>query len=474
MLSKTDFLWYLDAPMHLWARAHDQIEVKTVTAFEQHLIQQGQQVEALAEQYIQTFLLPKDADLELIWQPSYDDGRFEIRADALLWDRQADLYDLYEIKSSTSIHKDHVYDLAFQVLLLESQINLRQAFIIHINKAYQLEDALDLESFFVVSSLSEKITEQRSTINQLREEAYTITQMPNPKPEFACTKPQSCPCPSLCHPDLPERPIYEIPYIGKKAVTLREMGVTAIEDIPESFNLNTKQRKFQNAVKSGKPIIDCQAIETSLKDLKYPLYFLDYETFNPAVPLFSTYHPYEHIVFQFSLFIIENPGDEPKHYETLITSHEDPAPKLVPRLFNHLKPDGSVIVWNQSFEKNRNQDLAAHCPQFLAQLLGVNDRLFDLMRIFWDGHYVHPDFHGSVSLKAVLPVLCPQMRYEELAISNGEQAMLTWYWLQTGQIPPEEEPALREAMKTYCRLDTYGMIAILEKLQETLRRRNGN
>lgn len=464
MLTKTDFLWYLDAPMHLWAKSHDQLEKTSHTLYEQHLIQQGQQVEALARDYIEKVLLLNEKGSQLLWQPNYDDGQYQIRADALIVNKESNAYDLYEIKSSTSVKTNHVYDLAFQVLLLESILILRRVYIIHIDNTYQHGTQLDLDRFFTFEEISQKLEKHREDVDQWRREALALTQKGTPHGVMTCTKPQSCPCPSLCHPNLPDSPIYNIPYIGKKAIQLREMGVTAIEDIPSTFNLNIKQRKHTKAVQTNQPIIDNPSIRQSLSTLRYPLYFLDYETFNPAVPLFPNYRPYEHIVFQYSLFLIKTPQAEPEHYDFLHTQAGDPAPLIVPNLISHLGPQGSVVVWNQSFEAHRNKDLAEHCPEFDGQLLGINDRLYDLMQIFKDGHYVHPDFHGSASLKAVLPVLCPNLGYQTLEISSGEQAMLTWYWLQMGQIPEADRSEIKEAMKAYCKLDTYGMVAILNKL----------
>ncbi len=464
MLTKTDFLWYLDAPMHLWAKSHDQLEKTSHTLYEQHLIQQGQQIETLARDYIKKVLLPNHKGSQLLWQPTYSDGRYQIRADALIFNSHSNTYDLYEIKSSTSVHTDHVYDVAFQVLLLEPILNLHRVYILYINKTYQHGNHLNLERFFTFEEISHKLEKRRDDVVQWRQEALALTQKNTPHGVMTCTKPQSCPCPSLCHPNLPESPIYNIPYIGKKAIQLREMGVTAIEDIPSIFDLNIKQRKHIKAVKTNQPIIDKPSIHQSLSSLHYPLYFLDYETFNPAVPLFPNYHPYEHIVFQYSLFIVSKPQAEPQHFDFLHTKASDPAPMIVPDLISHLGPQGSVVVWNQSFEAHRNKDLAKHCPEYEGQLLGINDRLYDLMLIFKDGYYVHPDFHGSASLKAVLPVLCPNLGYQALKISSGEQAMLTWYWLQTGEMPEGDRSEIEDAMKAYCKMDTYGMVAILNKL----------
>jgi len=470
MLSKTDFLLFLEAPMHLWAKSHDQIQQKTKTLYEQHLVQQGQKVEALARGYIETSLLPEYQTAQLLWQPTYNNGQLTIRADALILDKSADVYDLYEIKSSTSVRKDHEYDVTFQVLLLEEILDLHRIYILHINRTYQHGESLYPEQFFSLEEVSEKVEKRREDVAILRQEALTITQMAKPDPAFACTNPKTCPCPDLCHPDLPQNPIYDIPYISKKAKKLREMGIIEIQSIPSTFTLNEKQQKHVQAVKTGKPLIEEEAIWKSLSTLKYPLYFLDYETFNPAVPLFQNYHPYEHVVFQYSLHVINQPGAELEHFDCLMTEKRDPAPMIVPHLLNNIGLEGSVIVWNQSFEEGRNQDLKSHCPSFTTQLENINVRLYDLMKVFKDGLYVHPDFHGSASLKAVLPALCPDLSYNDLAISKGEEAMMTWYWIQTAVLSPEELKQTRAAMKAYCKLDTYAMVAILQKLKAILRR----
>jgi len=465
MLSKTDFMLFLEAPMHLWAKTHQCIHIESPTPMESFLAQQGQSIESLAKTYIEANILPHYENPQFYWQQSFDDGRFQIRTDALIYNTDLQSYALYEIKSSTSVSNQHKYDLAFQVSLLQSQIAIEQVFVLHVNKDYCLEDKFDLSQFFTVTNVLPDMEKHLQKVYKLRESAYQVTKIDEPQPGFACTKPNTCPCPDLCHPNLPDHPIYEISYIGKKAVKLREMGITAANDIPASFDLNPKQKKQTKAIQQNSPIINREEIKYVLSQMQFPLYFLDYETFNPALPLFRNYHPYDPIVFQYSLFIINAPGKASSHLDCLVTGSKDPAYEIVKSLLSNLGEVGSVIVWNQSFEARCNRKLASYCPQYADRLMVINERLFDLMLIFKDGLYVHPDFHGSASLKAVLPVLCPELSYKTLSIGNGEQAMLTWEAIFHGRIPQDSLDEIRQDLKTYCKLDTWGMVRIWQELK---------
>ncbi|MDY6872826.1 MAG: DUF2779 domain-containing protein [Chloroflexota bacterium] len=464
LLTKSDFLLYLDAPMHLWAKAHDALAPETLPPLIQHLIRQGQEVEALARTYLEEVVLPGYADAQFFWQPAYEDGQYQIRADGLIYDLEAGVYDLYEIKSSTSVKADHIYGLTFQALVLAEFLTLRHTYLVHIDNGYQREETLDLARFFTAEDVTAEVDRNRVAVRQAREAARTVAALRTARPDFACTKPETCPCPDLCHPDLPDHPIYDLPRIGKKALKLREMGVTAIEDIPPDFPLSAKQAQVVRVTRSGQAEIDADAIKQDLAELTFPLSFLDYEAFGPAVPLFAGYRPYEQVVFQYSLHILIAPDAEAAHHACLITANEDPAPALAADLLANLPTTGSVVVWNRGAEKRYNQNLARHFPARRDELLAINKRLYDLIRPFRSGHYIHPASHGSASLKAVLPALCPDLSYETLPIQDAQEAMLTWYRLQRGDIDPEEETAMRDSMLAYSRRDTFGMVAIWRHL----------
>ncbi len=467
MITKTDFLYFLDTPMHLWASKHGLIE-KPPSLYDQHLMRQGKEVERLAREFIETQLLA-ETKTEIIHEKTFIDGHFQARVDTLSRDPTDGTIDIYEIKSSTSVKKEDQFDVAFQRLVCEANANVRDVFIVILNKNYIRQGELDLAGLFTIVNMNEKINERAKEVAVKREEAWRVASLPTPEGIQTCTKQQNCPCPALCHGDLPAYPIYDIPRLySDKANDLKSRGILSIHNIPDGYSLSSRQDRQVAAVKSGEPFIDTPAIIDGLSKLSYPLSFLDYETYSPAVPLYDGYKPYQHIVFQYSLHVIESPESKPEHRELLLTDEGDPGIKLAEYLSSHIPRKGAVIVWNKPFEAGRNSAMAERYPAYSDVLVDINSRLYDLMKIFSKGLYIHPDFHGSASIKNVLPVLVPKFgqNYAELNVSSGDEAMLAWAEIVLGQIPAEQVQHLRKDLLAYCKLDTLAMIKILEALRE--------
>ena len=322
---------------------------------------------------------------------------------------------------------------------------------------------------FTVENMNKDIQERAREVAAKRREAWRVASLPSPEEIQTCTKPQDCPCPSLCHGGLPKYPIYIIPRLySKKARDLKSRGILSIHDIPDGYPLSSRQDRQVEAVKSGGPFIDTPAIVDELSKLQYPLSFLDYETYSPAVPLYDGYKPYQHIVFQYSLHLVESPESKPEHIELLLTGEGDPGIKLAEHLSKRIPDTGSVIVWNKPFEAGRNRAMAERYPMHRNALLNMNSRMYDLMKIFSRGLYIHPDFHGSASIKNVLPVLVPEFgqNYTDLNVSSGDEAMLAWADLVSGQVPDEQVQYLRNDLLAYCILDTLAMVKIWETLRK--------
>jgi len=145
-------------------------------------------------------------------------------------------------------------------------------------------------------------------------------------------------------------------------------------------------------------------LKGELEGLKYPLYFMDFETVNPPTPRFAGMRPYDHIPFQWSAHVQRQPGAAPEHFEFLATDESDPRKAFIAALCDALGDDGSIVVYSQQFESQRLSELASWLPQFSTRITKIQRRLWDLLPIVRD-HVYHPAFGGSYSLKSVLPAL---------------------------------------------------------------------
>jgi hypothetical protein len=134
-------------------------------------------------------------------------------------------------------------------------------------------------------------------------------------------------------------------------------------------------------------------------------------------------------------------------------------------LRDYIGPEGTILVWNKSFERMINSQLAERNPEYVDYLEDLNDRIYDLKDIFHKQFYVHPGFKGKTSIKNILPVMVPSLTYKELEIQNGGAATEAWYEMVYGQISSEDKQKISEGLKKYCGRDTYAMVAIWQKLQ---------
>ena len=470
MFTKSDLLLYQDAPLHLWAMKNDRVISRQASAYQQFLRRQSAEVETLAG-----IRIAEDypAPSVVYGQMPFTSGQFHARTDYLI-SHPGGLFDLVEVKSSTRVKPEHILDAAFQALVVSDHHPLSRIFILHINSDYAKEGDVDPTRLFTKQDVTEQVLALLPQAGTLREEALALSRLPlekvfDPATQTplipGCTRPASCICPDLCFPPLPDYPIYQLPLLGKKAADLAGQGIFALSDIPETYRLSETQRRHVKAAR-GEPVLDRPGIRSFLSNLEYPLHFLDYETYPAGVPILDGYRPYEHVVFQFSLQVLDRPGVQARAIDFLHTKPTDPAQALAAALEESVDPSGSVIVWNQSFEKARNSELAGRLPGEAAFFEGINRRLVDLMDVFKKGLYVHRDFNGSASLKSVLPVLVPELNYDLLEISQGDEAMIAWQVLAFDPLTESQRQQLTENLLRYCRTDTEAMLRIWLKLSD--------
>jgi hypothetical protein len=466
IISKSDFLLYCEAPRHLWAKKHEMIE-QQISNFAQHLIDDGSKVETLAFEYLTTIFIPQFPGDQLLWQQTYSDGPYIARTDALVHKGSSCNYDLYEIKSSTGVDKENVYDVTFQAVILEKHIFIDNFYVLHLNKGYDRSGELDLSILFTAENISDKVNALKPEVMLLREEALRVAQINDPEEVEACLSPKDCPCLEICHSGLPEFSIYDIPYLSKpNKRNLLAQGILEAKDIPLNYGLNKKQRLVAERARTNTEHIDRDSLQVELDRLQYPLWFLDYETCMSAIPQYDGYHPQQQIVFQYSLHCLDQPGGTLQHFGHIAITTGDPSLSLLEHLSKDLGSSGTVIVWNKTFEMTMNKGMAKLYPEYAEFLEDVNARIYDLGDIVNLGYYIHPGFKGSWSIKYVLPVMVKELSYEGMEIKEGTQASMAWWNITFGNLDEMEKIKLVVNLVEYCKLDTQAMVEIYYQLRK--------
>jgi len=489
LLSKSDYLLYLKHPAWLWLKKHDKERLPHIDDNTQAVFDAGNLFEGYAEKHFEngvrlgftdyaSYLALPEQTLEAllggvktIFQARFLAGQITCICDVI--DVVADkTFDLYEIKSSTSAKPEHIIDLAFQVKVIEeSGFKVRNVFVIHVNNGYVRNGDIDPKEFSIISDVTDKVrAKEEFTASKLDEALSTmqLSEVPGLSPSLAGNgafgewleiyKSLN---------DLPEDTIYDLCGLNASKVgAFESAGISTLQEIPDDYKLTPKQALQVQAAKLDQQLILSEPIREFLSHLEFPLYFLDYETLGGIVPAFDGLKPYQQVPFQYSLHIIDSPDADLRHEEYLHREATNPCEQLSSSLRNHIGDKGTVIVWNESFEKKCNSllgEIVTDQTEFLNQ---VNDRIVDLMIPFAKGWFVDKRFCGSASIKNVLPVIAPHLSYKTLGIQEGASAQRLWTQSVIDGKDHIDKEVLFADLIEYCKLDTLAMVEAFNVLRK--------
>jgi len=378
-------------------------------------------------------------------------------------------WDIIEVKSSTKVKDVNIHDVSFQKFCCENWgLIIRKCFLLYINNDYVKNGEIDPGGLFNIEDITDRVDEAGSKIRSridAMHEVITAEQCPDVRIGRQCNDPYGCPLVPVCWDFLPENNVFNLYRGGKKCLELFEGGVLAIKDIPDDFGLSVIQQIQRDCEISGKLHVNKEAIDDFLQALHYPLYYLDFETFSPAVPMFDGTRPYQRIPFQFSLHMVKDAGSSPEHFYFLAEGSNDPRPEFLCRLKEVLGDNGSIVVYNQAFEEGIVKELADAFPEYSQWTEGVAGRMVDLLLPFKGFHYYHPEQRGSASLKRVLPAVTG-VGYEEMDIDSGEIASIAFMEATYNiDVTDERRDKIRDDLLRYCKQDTEGMVWIVDKLR---------
>jgi hypothetical protein len=374
-------------------------------------------------------------------------------------------WELYEVKSSTETKEIFINDTAIQYYVVAgSGINISRVVLVHLNNRYTRIGDLDLQGLFTLDDVTELTLRKQAEIpGQLAEMRQTL-QGPEPNIDIGpyCTDPYECDFRPYCWKHIPECSIFDITNLrNNRKFALYYGGTLHMGDIPPDFTLSDNMQLQVEAELTGRDFINTSAIREFLATVIEPVGFLDFETFMEPVPSFDYQRPYQQIPFQYSLHILAN--GFLAHHEFLGEPGMDPRRSFIDKLLFDARPCRTVLVYNQAFEVTRLQELADLFPEYTEDIEAIIARIVDLMVPFRNRDYYVKAMCGSHSIKHVLPALVPDLSYENLAIADGEMAMLAYARLAKIS-DMDEKKKIRQDLLEYCRLDTLGMVRIWEKL----------
>ena len=479
LLSKSDYIIGLDCLKQLWLKKNrkdlePEYDERTLQNFAT-----GDKVQDLARDYYPGGILvdaetcdvfggaaktkkaAKSHDILYEATAVLNNGCF-CRIDVLIKNGAA--WDLIEIKSAAKVQNYYIDDLAFQKYVFENAgypvINCK---VLHINNKYVRHGELDIRQLFTEEDVSERVNAEKNEVEGFVKGMLSYQEMPEEPeipPHAGCT---DCPYYAHCCKDVPEYSVFDLLSAKKADLFYHQTKSFNVEDVSEDWCTSDKQLIDRAAYLEKGLHVEPKNIQKWLNTLEYPLYYLDYETVQCAIPMFDDAWPYEQIPFQFSLHIQEAPGAEPKHVEFLHQERSDPRRAIAESLVKNCGKKGTVLAYYYNFEIGRNSELAELFPDLAADIGAINERMIDLWKPFKNRFLYSYKQKSSASIKYVLPAFS-DLSYQGMNIANGGEAMSKYLTFLEGKQNEKESKQMFADLLKYCGQDTYAMVLLMDVL----------
>ncbi len=377
---------------------------------------------------------------------------------------------MVEVKASTSVKEIYHDDIAVQNFVAESAgIKLSSISLAHVDNQFVYQGDGDYKGLLYEVDLTDDARSRRDEVAGWLDDAQTVVKM-TAEPEVEtgdhCSQPYDCPFIGHCNRDEEEVrfPLSSLPnFRNPKKANIIAQGIEDLREVPNEY-LSAPQLRVKDQSLLGEAYFDQEGATNALANLGYPAFFLDFETVMLAVPIWKGTRPYQQIPFQYSLHHLYE-SDETQHEAFLDLSGSDPSGSLASSLIKACGSTGPVFVYNAGFEKRVMRELAERFPEYADGLTAIIERVVDLLPVARN-HYYHPDQHGSWSLKAVLPAICPDLSYGDLdGVSDGGMAVEAYKEILLPGTTDVRKQEIEEQLLTYCELDTLALVRIWEKFR---------
>jgi hypothetical protein len=401
-----------------------------------------------------------------IFEASFVHGGVRSRADILARARRGK-WDLVEVKSALDVKEVNVDDLAVQHWVLKGAgLDVRMAGILTLNRDYVYDGGeYDVDALFVFHDLTDVVPGMANDVAKnvkAMHEMLAAKKPPKVEPGEQCSDPYECPYYGHCTRNItfPEHPFDELPKLHpSKRAALQALGVVTIDEIPDGFKLTALQERVRDCVRTDRQYVS-DHLARELTKLEYPIHHLDFETCMMALPRYKGTRPYQPLPFQWSSDI-ESAAGKVRHEEYLCCEDHDPRAEFTRTLLASLGTQGTICIYT-SYEIRVIRELAEALPKYAKRLRALEPRCWDLCALIRERFY-DPRFHGSYSLKKVLPVLVPSMSYDGLSVQDGQEAGRAYVEALTTS-DAKRRAEIRAALVEYCGQDTLAMVRLREAL----------
>lgn len=481
LLTKSKFLNGLDADALLWRSVNAPETIPAPEDFQKQIFESGTEVGILAQQYFKNGIDLKNlsfienieatkkalAKRQPIFEAGFLSDRYFVRVD-ILEPAPNNKWNIVEVKSSTKAKKTHTHDLAFQKFVLQlCGIEINDTKVMLIDNSYVRGKKLNIKELFKFENRNEEVDDFLVDVPNKAKEMLKIIDAKE-CPEFTIDNYKAGEYPNVFDDEfkakLPKGSIFEL--YNKRVNGLRPLwkeNIKLLKDYPINKKTSEPHLIQMEVAKTKKPYINEEKINEFLNGLEYPIYHLDFETYNPAIPPFEGTKPYMQIPFQYSLHI-EHENGKIEHREYLHTESSDPRRPLFEQLHKEIGNKGTVLAFYETFEKGRIKESVSSVPELSAWRKNLLDRMQDLLTPFKKFYYYNADQQGSCSIKKVLPVMS-DLSYKGMPIANGGEALSAYSKYFVKNEPHENKEQLIKDMLAYCKQDTYAMVLILRKLR---------
>jgi hypothetical protein len=267
--------------------------------------------------------------------------------------RNGDAWDLYEVKASTSVKPQHKPDAAIQWYVIQDHLPLGKAHIVHVNNDYVFNGELDITQLLAIEDITDEVIELQPGLDQNLESMSEMLSQDEPDIPIGlqCENPYECDFKAYCWQDVPSPSVFDLYRMDKpRKFQLYHEGKISYADVCNLELTKTQALQVDSAL-SREVYIDREAIKAFVNSAVYPINFLDFETFNSAIPKFPGQMPYRSAIpFQYSLHILHADG-EIEHREFLADENRDPRAEIAKKLAEDITPEGSIAAYHQSTEQ---------------------------------------------------------------------------------------------------------------------------